>query len=123
MVIWVTGKGYAGKTTTGEKLASIIPNSLLIDAYDYRRYFGGDFTDDGRRKNVLRMAKVAAIHEKQGKVPIVCCVSPTKALREEARRMFKESVLICVPGGKLWEGTEYEEPDRSEIKDIADNGE
>lgn len=123
MVIWITGKGQAGKTTIGNKLASVIPKALLIDAGDFRRHFPEDFSDEGRRRNVLRMAKVAAIFERQGFVPLVCCVSPTKALREEARRMFKESTIIYVPGGMLWEGTSYEEPDRSEIKDIADNGE
>jgi adenylylsulfate kinase-like enzyme len=122
MVIWITGKGQSGKTTTAEKLASVINRAVVLDAHYFRRYFGGDFTDAGRRENVLRLARVAAILELQEFVPIVCCVSPTKELRDEARKMFKQSTMIYVPGGVLWEGTTYEEPDRSEIKEIADNG-
>jgi adenylylsulfate kinase len=120
MVIWITGKGHAGKTTTARKLATVIPKAVLLDSYDFRRYFpgGDDFSDRGRRNNIMRLARVAAILEQQGFVPIVACVSPTKELRNEARRLFKESMVIYVPGGQLWEGTTYEEPDIEEIKGI-----
>ena len=120
MVIWITGKGYSGKTTTARALAGVIPKSVLVDAYDMRKYFVSDFTDKGRHDNVMRMARFAAILEQQGFVPIVCCVSPTKALRNEARRLFHESQIIYIPGGKLWEGTNYEIPDISEIKRMPD---
>lgn len=121
MVFWVTGKGYAGKSTTARALAGVIPNAVVLDSYDFRRYFGGDFTDKGRRENVMRMARVAAILEGQGFVPVVACVSPTKALRDEARALFRESQVIYVPGGKLWEGTRYEEPNILEIKGIPED--
>lgn len=120
MVLWITGKGRAGKSQTAKKLLSIIPNSVAIDAGVFRRYFKADFTDNGRREHIVRMAKVAAILERQGFVPIVTCVSPTKEMRQEARSMFKDSVLIHVPGGVLWEGTTYEEPDLEEIKGIVE---
>lgn len=120
MVIWITGMGYAGKSTTGQALAKVIPKSVLLDSYDFRKYFVSDFTDRGRHDNVMRIARVAAILEHQGFVPIICCVAPTKALRNEARRLFHESQIIYVPGGKLWEGTDYDIPDLSEIKRMPD---
>lgn len=120
MVIFITGKGHSGKSTTALKLKRIIPNSVLIDSYDFRKHFPeNDMTDQGRRSNVLTMARCAAILEAQGFVPIMACVAPYKKLRQEARKMFKESVIIYVPGGKLWKDTTYEEPDVEEIKDIV----
>lgn len=116
MVIWITGKGTAGKTTTAQGLAKVIPRSVIIDSADFRRYFPEKFDAAGRCNNVLRMARVAAILEQQDFVPIVVCVSPYKALRNEARRLFRESVLIHVPGGLVWKDSTYEVPDRSEIK-------
>jgi len=32
-----------------------------------------------------------------------------------ARKMFRKSLLIHMPNGDLWEGTEYEIPDNEEI--------
>lgn len=120
MVFWITGKGFCGKTTTAQGLASVVPNAVILDARDMRRYFPEGYNDDGRRNNIMRLAKFAAILERRGFTPIVCCVSPTKALREEARALFNESLLIYVPGGQLWEGTTYEEPDSFEIKRLPD---
>ena len=120
MVIWITGKAGSGKTTTAKSLASVINKAVIIDAYEFRRQFAdGDFTDEGRRNSILRIARVGAILEDQGFVPIIVCVSPTKSVRNEARQLFKESMIIYVPGGNLWKGTSYEEPDSIEIRGLV----
>ena len=120
MVIWITGKAGSGKTTTAKSLASVINKAVIIDAYEFRRQFAdGDFTDEGRRNSIMRIARVGAILEDQGFVPIIVCVSPTKSVRNEARQLFKESMIIYVPGGNLWKGTSYEEPDSIEIRGLV----
>lgn len=116
MVIWITGKAKAGKTTMAEALQKVMPGSLILDGDAVRQQFPTTFDDAGRRENILRIAKMAGIAEKQGIPVIVACVSPKKEWREEARKLFRQSILIYVPGGTLWPGTTYEEPDSFELR-------
>lgn len=116
MVIWITGRKNSGKTTTADRLASIIPGPVIIDGDAVRiEENNQDFSDDGRRQNILSIAYRAARAEARGDIPIVACVSPKKEWRMAARRMFRESILIYRPGGTLWAGTTYEEPDAEEL--------
>ena len=64
----------------------------------------------------MRIACFSALLEAQGYTVIIALVSPKKAWRQEARAIFKESKLIYVPGGTLWKGTTYEEPDEEELQ-------
>lgn len=116
MVIWITGRKGSGKTSIAKSLLRLIPNAILIDGDKIRNNTNNrDFTDKGRRDHILAMAETAANRESRGMVPIVACVSPCKKWRMEARAIFKESILIYRPGGTLWEGTTYEEPDAEEM--------
>lgn len=115
MVIWITGKAGAGKTVVSQKLSRSVQDAVLLDGDKMREHFAADFTDDGRKENIMRLAHFAAILEDQGFTPIVACVSPKREWREEARKLFKESILIYLSGGTLWEGTTYEEPDAEEM--------
>ena len=92
-------------------LKAQIPNSVVLDGDEFREYFPAGYEYGAREKNVMRIAKVAAILEKQGTTVIIACVSPYKVLREEAQALFKECIEICMPFGELWEGTEFEEPE------------
>lgn len=116
MVIWITGKAKAGKTTMAEALQKVMPGSLILDGDAVRQQFPTTFDEAGRRENILRIAKMAGIAEKQGIPVIVACVSPKREWREEARKMFRQSILIYVPGGILWPNTEYEEPTPDELR-------
>lgn len=89
---------------------------MVLDGDDVRKHFPTGYEDSDRLEHILRMAKIAAIAETQGLVAIVACVSPRKEWRERARWMFRESFLIYLPGGRLWAGTEYEEPDDDELR-------
>jgi hypothetical protein len=63
----------------------------------------------------MDVAKYAAIAEKQGFIVIIALVSPKKEWRMKARKLFEKSMLIYMPDGHLWEGTEYEIPDHEEM--------
>ena len=115
MVIWITGKANAGKTTLAYKIHKLLPtSSIILDGDEIREIIKSDFTDEGRKNNILTIAKLAALSEKQGLIAIVALVSPKKEWRDEARSLFKNSILIHVKGGKLWENTIYEQPDIEE---------
>lgn len=117
MVIWITGRKDSGKTTTAKRLAAVIPGAVLIDGDQIRQEMQNwDYSDDGRQQNILSIACRAAKAEERGDVAIIACVSPKKAWRMKARSMFQESILIYRPGGTLWEGTTYEEPDAEEMR-------
>jgi len=110
MVYWITGRKNSGKTTLAYRIAAQT-NGIVIDGDEVRDYFFAGYTDEDRWKNILRIAKIARLIEKQGKTVIVACVSPKKEWRENAQAFFEECIEICMPFGELWEGTEFEEPD------------
>ena len=116
MVIWVTGKANAGKTTLAKKLNNIIPNSIILDGDDIRNIIKSGFDDKSRFEHIIRIAKMAAVFENQKLIPIIALVSPIKMWRDEARKLFKESLLYYIPGGDLWAGTKFEIPDEEELK-------
>ena len=119
MVIWITGRKGSFKTTTANVLASKYRKEgqavLILDGDDVRDHFPCGFTDKDRRENIMRVAHIAAIAEKQNIVVICALISPRKRWRQEARKLFKESKLIYLDGGTLWKGTTYEEPDEEEL--------
>ena len=87
----------------------------MLDGDEVRIHFPTGYEDKDREENIMRIAKIAAIAESQGFVVIVALVSPKKIWRMQGRKLLKESMLIYMPGGTLWEGTEYEEPDHEEM--------
>jgi len=107
MVYWITGRARSGKTTKAKELAKL-HNGILLDGDEFRQYFDTGFSDNERLEHIMRMAKVAAILEKQGFVVIVACISPKKEWRKQAQALFMECEEIVMPGGFMWEGTEYD---------------
>ena len=119
MVYWITGRSSSGKTVYAyrlkEQLEKCGQQVLLLDGDEVRIHFPTGYEDKDREENIMRIAKIAAIAESQGFVVIVALVSPKKIWRMQGRKLLKESMLIYMPGGTLWEGTEYEEPDHEEM--------
>lgn len=125
MVIWITGRSSSGKTVYAKRLKRLFESLgeqvLLLDSDNVREQFNDDIRtkeniqDDNRENNILRIANYAAIAEKQGFIVIISIISPKKEWRMKARKLFDKSMLIYMPGGHLWEGTEYEEPDHEEM--------
>jgi adenylylsulfate kinase-like enzyme len=89
---------------------------LLLDSDVVRDQVGNQgYDDEAREMHIMDIADYAAIAEKQGFLVIVAIISPKKEWRMKARKKFEKSMLIYMPDGKLWEGTEYEEPDHEEM--------
>lgn len=119
MVYFITGRAHSGKTTTAYELVSQFSKEskpcLVLDGDEVRQLIPTGFSDKEREEHIMRIAAFAAIAEKQGIIPIIALVSPKKEWRQKARKLFKNSSLIYKPGGNLWAGTEYEEPDEEEL--------
>jgi adenylylsulfate kinase len=120
MVYWITGKSSAGKTVYAKRLKRFFTDlgekALLLDGDEVRDQFTDqEYTDDSRFAHIMKIAHFASIAEKQGFIVIIAVISPKKEWRMKARKLFEKSMLIYMPGGHLWEGTEYEEPDHEEM--------
>ncbi len=120
MIYWLTGRANSGKTICSYRLAINLTRegktTLVLDGDEVRGIVPADFSDQGRHDHIMRIAGFASIAEAQGLTVIIALVSPRKAWRQEARKLFKESKLIYMPGGEMWPGTTYEEPDGEELK-------
>ena len=120
MIYWITGRSSSGKTVYAKRLRRQFEDlgvKVLNFDGDVVRDFNldTDFSDDAREMHIMTIAKFAAIAEKQGFIVIISLLSPKKEWRMKARKLFDKSMLIYMPGGFLWEGTEYEEPDHEEM--------
>jgi len=119
MVYWITGKAGAGKTVKAyllkREFEGLGKKVFILDGDEVREKIKAGFTDEERYNHIMRIASFASLAEDQGFVVIISLISPRRDWRKEARKMFKESKLIYVQGGTLWEGTSYEEPDSEEL--------
>lgn len=120
MIYWLTGKSGAGKTVYAKRLKRQLEGLgakvLHLDGDDVRDLaFNDDYSDEAREKHIMSVARFAAIAERQGFIVVISLLSPRKEWRMKARKLFEKSMLIYMPGGFLWEGTVYEEPDHEEM--------
>jgi len=127
MVIWITGKKGAGKTTLAYEIKAGLNKAVVLDGDEIRAIYPADFSDEGRKNNITRIGQLAGLIEMQGFTAICALVSPKKEWRDEARSYAQKSELIYVEGGTLWPGTTYETPDANETDmiynwRIAENG-
>jgi len=123
MIIWITGKAGAGKTTYAKNVMKscwfkLFHKCILLDGDDVRKYFPTGFSDKEREEHIMKIARFAALLESQGFTIFVALVSPKKKWRQEARKLFKKSELVYLKGGMLWEGTTYEIPDEEELQPV-----
>lgn len=110
-VFWITGRKNSGKTTLAYRIKTQIPNSVVLDGDEVRKYWETGFSDDERFAHLEHITKIAQLLEEQGHTVIIACVSPKREWRKHFQSMFKECLEICLPFGTLWKGTEYEEPE------------
>lgn len=120
MVYWLTGKSSSGKTVYAKRLKRQFEEMgskvVLLDGDEVRDQFSNEgYEDKDREKHIMTIANFASILEKQGFIVIIALISPKKEWRMKARKLFEKSMLIYLPGGFLWEGTDFEEPDHEEM--------
>lgn len=95
--IWLTGLPSSGKTTIAECLkkelsADYCGDVEVIDGDEIRKHLskGLGFSKEGRTENIQRVSWVASRLIRHGTIVIVSCVSPYRAMRENACEKISE---------------------------------
>jgi adenylylsulfate kinase len=100
--IWLTGLSGAGKSTLANglelQLNQLALHTFVLDGDNLRAGLCNDLGMDAesRRENIRRMAEVARLMVDAGLIVIVAAISPFRAEREAARRLFAEGDFIEV---------------------------
>jgi len=100
--LWLTGLSGAGKSTLANSLELHLHqfgmHTFLLDGDNVRNGLCRDLgmDDAGRRENIRRMAEVARLMVDAGLIVIVAAISPFRAERDAARKLFAEGDFIEV---------------------------
>lgn len=101
-VVWFTGLPASGKSTLSNvlecRLHEMGIRTYLLDGDNVRQGLCKDlgFSEDDRKENIRRVAEVAKLFVDAGIVVITAFISPYRADREMARRLFKPGEFIEV---------------------------
>lgn len=106
-VVWLTGLPSSGKTTLANALHNYLAlkgiPAVTIDGDEFRKSLSSDlgFSLADRSENVRRAAQMARIVVNSGVMAICSFVSPTIAIREQAKSIIGTNnfleVHICTP--------------------------
>ncbi|WP_339523257.1 adenylyl-sulfate kinase [Pseudomonas sp. EL_65y_Pfl2_R96] len=100
--LWLTGLSGAGKSTLANALELQLNqhglHTFLLDGDNLRNGLCRDLGmgPECRRENIRRMAEVARLMVDAGLIVIVAAISPFRAERDAARRLFAEGDFIEV---------------------------
>src|SRR5690606_13143313 len=100
--VWFTGLSGAGKSTIAnlveQQLLASGRHTYLLDGDNIRHGLNNDlgFTDEDRVENIRRVAEVARLMVDAGLVVLVSFISPFRAERAMARRMFEKGEFLEV---------------------------
>ena len=102
MVLWLCGLSGSGKSTMAialeQKLHSEGFYTQVLDGDNIRTGLNNnlDFSDEGRRENIRRVAEVAKLMAHAGAVVICSFITPLREFRELARRIVGKADLLEV---------------------------
>ena len=101
-VVWMTGLSGSGKSTIAIGLERALHAqgrySVILDGDNVRSGINNnlDFSEAGRTENIRRIAEIAKLFAGNGAVVICSFVSPTIAIREQARTIVGATDFIEV---------------------------
>lgn len=99
-VLWLTGLSGSGKSTIAEELERRLFNEgFFPQALDGDNIRSGinkylDFSEEGRRENIRRIAEISKLYVSSGIIAINSFISPTVAIRQMAREIIGEGDFI-----------------------------
>lgn len=99
-VLWLTGLSGAGKSTIAnlveQKLHAMGRHTYLLDGDNVRHGLSSDlgFSAADRSENIRRAGEVAKLMVDAGLIVIVAFISPFRAERDAARRLFDAGEFI-----------------------------
>ncbi len=101
-VIWMTGYSGSGKTTIAIALEQRLKAkgflTQILDGDNVRTGINNNlgFSDEDRTENIRRIAEVSKLFLNCGVITINCFVSPTIAIREQAKQIIGAADFIEV---------------------------
>lgn len=105
VLIWFTGLSGSGKSTLADRLEQELAKkgklTYLLDGDNIRHGLNSnlDFSDEGRRENIRRIAEVSKLFLDAGVIVITAFISPFREDREQARKItgkdFIEVFVDC----------------------------
>jgi adenylylsulfate kinase len=101
-VVWMTGLSGSGKSTIAIGLERELHNAgrfvMVLDGDNVRTGINNNlgFSDADRTENIRRIAEVAKLFVQQGVIVVCCFVSPTVAIREQAKAIIGTADFIEV---------------------------
>jgi len=96
IVIWITGLSGSGKTTIAQGLELELHKrgflTKLLDGDNVRSGINNNlkFTEADRKENIRRIAEVSKLFMMGGVILINCFISPTKEIRDQAKKIVGE---------------------------------
>ena len=101
-VIWLTGLSGSGKTSLAVNLEKHLhQKGYLTQVFDGDNIRSGinsdlDFTNEGRKENIRRVAEISKLFTDCGIIVISCFISPTEEIRKLAKAIIGEKDFIEV---------------------------
>lgn len=101
-VIWMTGLSGSGKTTIAIALEQMLKNkgflTQVLDGDNVRTGINNNlgFSVEDRAENIRRIAEVSKLFVNCGIITINCFVSPTIAIRNQAKEIIGEDDFVEV---------------------------
>jgi adenylylsulfate kinase len=119
LCIWMTGLSGSGKSTIAVELERMLHaegiHSMVLDGDNVRTGINGNlgFSEADRTENIRRIAEVAKLFVGNGTVTICCFVSPTIAIREQAKAIIGANDFV-----EVFIDTPLEECERRDVKGL-----
>jgi adenylylsulfate kinase len=118
LVVWMTGLSGSGKTTIAvaleQKLNKAGVLTQILDGDNIRTGINNNlgFSEEDRTENIRRIAEVTKLFLGCGVVTLNCFVSPTKAIRAEAKQIIGDDML------EVFINTSFEECEKRDVKGL-----
>jgi adenylylsulfate kinase len=119
LCIWMTGLSGSGKSTIAVELERLLHaegiHSMVLDGDNVRTGINSNlgFSEADRTENIRRIAEVAKLFVGNGTVTICCFVSPTIAIREQAKNIIGAADFV-----EVFIDTPLEECERRDVKGL-----
>jgi adenylylsulfate kinase len=119
LCIWMTGFSGSGKSTIAVELERLMHSqgihSMVLDGDNVRTGINNNlgFSEADRTENIRRIAEVAKLFVGNGTVTICCFVSPTIAIREQAKAIIGAADFV-----EVFVDTPLEECERRDVKGL-----
>ncbi|MBX2978198.1 MAG: adenylyl-sulfate kinase [Flavobacteriales bacterium] len=119
LCIWMTGLSGSGKSTIAAELERRLHaegiHTMVLDGDNVRTGINSNlgFSEADRTENIRRIAEVVKLFVGNGTVTICCFVSPTIAIREQAKAIVGAADFV-----EVFVDTPLEECERRDVKGL-----